>query len=106
MRQFVAVAVLSLFSLSAASAKYYEIVVSSPTKAGSVDLKPGRYKIKVEGSNATITEEGKSKGVTVPIKTKDGSRKFGDTRVHSAKDGDVDKITGIELGGSSTLLEF
>ena len=107
MKQIIAVAVLALFSLSVASAaKSYQITVSNPTKAGNVELKPGKYKIKVEGANATIVEEGKSKGVTVPVKTKEGSKKFDDTRVHSSKDGNTEKITGIELGGSTTVLEF
>jgi hypothetical protein len=106
MRKFIAVAALSLFSLSVASAKSYEITVSNPTKAGTAQLKPGKYKIKVEGANATFVEEGKNKGVTVPVKVKEGSKKFDDTRVHSAKDGAAEKILDIELGGSKTVLEF
>jgi len=106
MRKFVVVASLAAFSISLASAKSYEITVASPVKAGSVQLKPGRYKVKVEGTNATFVEEGKSKGVTVPVKVKEGAKKFDDTRVHSSKDGEVEKISEIDLGGSKTVLEF
>ena len=106
MRKFIAVATLAVFSLSVASAKSYQITVSNPTKAGTAQLKPGRYNVKVEGTNATFVEEGKNNGVTVPVKVKEGAKKFDGTRVHSAKDGDVEKINEIELGGSKTVLEF
>lgn len=106
MKRFIAVGVLTLGSLSLASAKSYEINISSPTKAGSVDLKPGKYKVTVEGANATFVEQGKSKGVSVPVKVKEAPKKFNDTRVQSAKEGSVDKITAIDLGGTATSLEF
>lgn len=106
MKQFLAVGALALFSLSVASAKSYEITVTNPTKAGSVDLKPGKYKVTVEGTNATFVEQGKSKGVSVPVKVKEAPKKFDDTRVQSSKDGSGEKITEIDLGGSKTVLEF
>jgi hypothetical protein len=106
MKKLLAIGVLSLFSLSILSAKTYEITISAPTKAGSVQLKPGEYKLKVDGSNATFTEVNSSKSVTTPVKVENGDKKYDDTRVEITRDGDTDKLEDIELGGSKTKLEF
>jgi hypothetical protein len=106
MKKFLVVAGLALSSLTILSAKTYEIVLSSPTKAGSVQLKPGQYKLKVDGSNATFTDLNTSKSYTTPVKVENGDKKFDDTRVQSTKDGDSEKINEIDLGGSKTKLGF
>jgi hypothetical protein len=106
MKKFVAVAALALSTLTVVSAKTYEIILSSPTKAGSVQLKPGQYKLKVDGNNAIFTDVNSNKSVTVPAKVQTGDKKFDDTRVQSTKDGDTDKIEEIDLGGSKTKLGF
>jgi hypothetical protein len=107
MKKLLAVAALALFTLTVVSAKSYNITVSSPSKAGSVQLKPGQYKLTVEGGNATFTEQTKGqKSFTTPVKVEEGDKKFNDTRVISSKEGEVEKITEIDLGGSKTKLGF
>jgi hypothetical protein len=106
MRKFIVVATLALASLTVVSAKTYEIILSSPTKAGNVTLKAGQYKLKVDGSNATFTEINGSKSFTTPVKVETTDKKFDDTRVQSTKDGSTDKIEEIDLGGSKTKLGF
>ena len=106
MRKFMVVAALAISSLTVVSAKTYEIILSGPTKAGSVQLKPGQYKLKVDGSNATFTEVNSSKSYTTPVKVETTEKKFQDTRVQSTKDGETDKIQEIDLGGSKTKLGF
>ncbi len=46
---------LAVGSLSIASAKSYDIVLSNPTKVANVNLKAGEYRVKLEGSNAVFT---------------------------------------------------
>lgn len=106
MKKIVAIGALALSSLTLLNAKTYDIVITSPTKAGAVQLKPGQYKLKVEGSNATFTNQDTSKSVTTPVKVETGDKKFDDTKVQSTKDGDVDKLEEIDLGGSKTKLGF
>jgi hypothetical protein len=106
MKKFLLVAGLALSSLTVLSAKTYDIVLSSKTKAGNVELQPGQYKLKVEGSNAIFTETNKGKSFTTPVKVQEGDKKFDDTRVQSVKEGDTDKINEIDLGGSKTKLGF
>ncbi len=107
MKKLFAVAVLALSTLTAGSvsSKTYEINLSRPAKVGTTQLKAGRYRLVLEGTQATITEAGKSKAaVTVPVKVQESDKKFEDTRIITSKDGDVDKIDEIDLGGSKTKL--
>ena len=106
MKKFLVVAGLALSSLTVVSAKTYDIVLSNPTKVGSVQLKPGQYKLKVDGSNAVFTDANSSKSFTTPVKVETGDKKFDDTRVQSTKDADGDRINQIDLGGSKTKLGF
>jgi hypothetical protein len=85
-----------------ASAKSYDIILSAPAKAGSVQLAAGEYSLKVEGNNAVFTNVETGKKVTAAVKVENGAKKFDQTAVDST----ADKITAIELGGSSTILEL
>ena len=106
MKKFLVVAGLALSSLTVLSAKTYDIVLSSKTKAGALELKPGQYKLKIEGNNAIFTDTSKGKSFTTPVKVEETQQKFNDTRVQSVKDGDTEKINEIDLGGSKTKLGF
>jgi hypothetical protein len=89
-----------------ASAKSYDIVLSAPAKAGSVQLAAGAYSLRVQGGNAVFTSVETGKSFTAAVKAEDAGKKFATTEVDcNAKDG-VDQITTIELGGSSTKLEL
>jgi len=106
MKKVLAISALALSSLTILSAKTYEIILTAPTNAGSVQLKPGQYKLKVDGANATFTDENSSKSFTTPVKVENGDKKFDDTKVQSTKDGDVERLEEIDLGGSKTKLGF
>jgi hypothetical protein len=106
MRKFMVMAALALSSLTLVNAKSYEIILSSPTKAGNVQLKPGQYTLKVNGNNAIFTEVNSSKSYTTSVKVETTEKKFDDTRVQSTKDGDADRIEEIDLGGTKTKLGF
>ena len=89
-----------------ASAKSYDIVLSSPAKAGSVQLAAGEYSLKVQGSNAVFTNVDTGKTFTTAVKSEDAGRKFNATAVDTNSKNGSDEITAIELGGSSTKLEM
>ena len=70
------------------------------------ELKAGEYKLKVEGSQATFTDQD-SKSITVAVKIENVARKFAATTVETTSaPGDMDNITAIDLAGSTTKLEF
>jgi hypothetical protein len=97
---------LAVFTLSIASAKTYEIILSSPTKAGNVQLKPGSYRLSVSGNKATFTNVDNSKTFTTDVKVENSDTKFGDTKIDSTKEGDTNVLKEIELGGSKTKIDF
>jgi hypothetical protein len=97
---------LALAGLSLLSAKSYDIIVSSPTKAGAVELAPGEYRVKVEGANAVFTNVDNNKKFTTPVKMQTASKKFDVTAVDTTKVNGADQMTAIELGGSSSELQF
>ena len=97
---------VALSTLAMAGPKNYNVVLSSPTKAGSVQLAPGEYKVKVEGSNAIFTDEHTRASFTVPVKIENSETKYRSTTLDTTKQGDGAQITSIGLGGSKVKLEF
>lgn len=96
---------VALSTAAIASAKTYEVTVTSPAKAGSVELKPGDYKLKVEGSQAVFTDS-HNKSFSVPAKVENVAKKFDYTSVETASRGGVDTIQAIDLGDSKTQLKL
>ena len=99
-------AALALATFAFASTKSYNVSLTHPSVAGKEQLTPGDYKVKVDGSNAVFTDLKTSKSVTVPVKVQTGDKKFKVTAVDSTSNGSAERINAIELGGSSTKLEF
>lgn len=97
--------VLSLSSLCFAGQKSYSVIFSAPATVSGVKLPAGEYKVKVDGANAVFTDHN-YKSVTAPVTVGTGTTKFKYTAVDASKDGGVDKINAIEIGGSTTKLEF
>jgi hypothetical protein len=98
------VSALGLTSVAFAGTKSYDIILNSPAKAGNNELKPGEYKLKVEGGQAVFTQD--SKTWSVPVKIENVSQKFAHTTVESSTLGDMDTIQAIDLAGSTTKIEF
>ena len=97
-----ALAIAGMSVAAAKSAKSYEIVLASPSKVANVQLPAGTYKMKVEGASAVFTNEDNGKSVTAPAKVETGNKKFDLTSVES----NSDQIHSIELGGTTTTVEF
>jgi hypothetical protein len=106
MKSFVLAGVLAISTLTIASAKTYELTLSSPAKAGNVQLKAGQYRLKVDGANATFIGVENGKSTTAPIKVVTTDKKFETTTVDASKEGNMEVIKDIELGGSKTKIEF
>lgn len=97
---------VAVSSLAMAGPKNYDVVLSAPMKAGSVDLAPGDYKMKVEGSNAIFTKEHTGASVTVPVTVENAATKFNATALDTRMQGNTAQLIAIELGGSKVKLEF
>jgi hypothetical protein len=105
-RTLLLTAALAIFTLSVASAKTYDILLSSPTKAGNVQLKPGEYRLNVNGTKAIFTDVNTAKSFTTEIKVENSDKKFGETKIDASSDGSTSVIKDIELGGSKTKIDF
>ena len=98
--------ILAIFTMSMAYAKSYEISFSSPTKAGSVQLKAGDYRLSVDGTKATFTDLKTLKAVTTDVKVQNSDKKFESTKVNTTNDGGTSVIKDIEIGGSKMKVDF
>jgi hypothetical protein len=73
---------------------------------GHTQLKPGDYKLKLEGSKVTFVDHENKTAVEVNVKVENNKDKFQDTEVVSRKDGNARKIEDIALGGTRTQPDF
>jgi hypothetical protein len=97
---------MALSTLAMAGSKSYDVALSAPTKAGSVQLAPGDYKVKVDGSNAIFTDEHSGASFTVPVKVENAETKFSATTLDTKTQGSTTQIVTIGLGGSKVKLDF
>ena len=90
--------IAALGVVSAASS--YEVTITQPTWAGATQLKPGIYKLAVQGSNAVFTS-GKTV-VETAVSVEKSDHKVSSTEVQSSDS----KINEIRLAGTDTKLIF
>jgi hypothetical protein len=99
---------LGLFALlgaSLASAKTYHFTVLDPSQAGAAQLKPGDYRVKVEGSQAILQDNrGHEIAATAKIETMD--HKAHDTIVSSSNADGQRHINSVEFAGSHEKVVF
>jgi hypothetical protein len=98
--------VFALASLGIASAKTYDIRLDNPTKVGDTQLKAGEYKVKLEGTQAKFKGVDNSQTLTAPVKIESNGSKFNQTAVQTNSQSGSDVLQEIDLGGSTTKLEF
>ncbi len=99
------IGVFALASIAFAGSKTYDINISKAAKAGALELAPGEYQMKVDGSNVTFTDR-RHKSFTTAIKVESGAKKFQYTAVDSSEVGSKDFIHSITLAGTTTKIDF
>ena len=87
------------------SAKSWDIMVDSATKAGNVVLPAGNYSVKLNNNQALFTSES-GKKYTVAVKVENAAKKYDQTTVQTEKQGDAQVIQSIDLGGTTEKLDF
>jgi len=100
------VGVLAVCSLTIASAKSWDISVSSPAKAGKLDLPKGDYTLKLAGNTAIFRAADTGKTYTAPVKIETQTKKYDETAVESTTQGETEIIQSIDLGGTTSKLDF
>jgi len=93
-----------VLALAVASAKTYSITLFQPSELAGKELKPGDYKVDVEGAKAVI--RGQKTSVEVPVKLEENGKKFDKTSVRFGTADGKYRIREIYLGGTKTSLVF
>ena len=102
---FKRVMMLVLVAACLLSAKNYTFVVSEPTQAGSVQLKPGEYTVKIAGAQvALVDNDGRKIDVTATMDTADQKSDY--TSVLTTKAEGKPRIEAVLLGGSKNKVVF
>jgi hypothetical protein len=98
------IALFGLLGVGLMSAKTYSFTVNSPTTAGTSQLKPGDYKLKVDGTQAVLMDR---KGNTLDTgKVETADHKFSQTSISSSSANGGNKLESIEFAGSNTKVVF
>jgi len=104
-KSLLATGALFLSLAAIGSAKSWDIVVDSNTKAGNAILPAGTYTVKVNNDQAMFTSDS-GKKFTVPVKVQNGTTKYNETEVRTQKQGDTSVMQSIDLGGTREELQF
>jgi hypothetical protein len=88
----------------ASAGERYSVTLHQTTMVAGTQLKPGDYKIQINGEKATISS-GKN-SVEAPVKVENGDQKFPSTTVRYATAGGNYQIDEIRVGGTKTKLVF
>ena len=102
---FKRIAIIALVAVSLASAKSYSFTVYDRSQAGAVQLKPGYYHIKLDGSDVVITDN-EGRRIDVSAKVEQADQKFSQTAVFTSNAEGAPRIEAIELGGSTIRIVF
>ncbi len=89
-------------SLVWAGAMSSKVTLFQASTLNGVDLKPGEYKVVVDGDKLTL-QNGKTKAEAA-VKSEQSAQKFGSTSIRYANGDGKMKITEIRLGGTTTKL--
>jgi hypothetical protein len=95
--------VLSIFSvglLFGQAEAHFKFTVTSPVTLAGTKLKPGEYKVDVEGSEATFKMDGKT--VKVPATIQAETRAYKDTTIEASDS----NIRAIHIGGTVISVVF
>ena len=96
---------LALSMLGTAWGASWSITLTGPTKAGATVLKPGVNELQLKGTQLTLTNEA-GKSFSIAAKVEQNDKKFATTLVDVATASGGDFIREIDLGGTTTKIEF
>ena len=103
------IAILLAFGFLTATARAdqsYRFSLSTASKIGNAELRPGDYKLVVDASKVVLTELSTGKSIEVAAKVEDMDQKIAATEVHSNEVDGVSQIREIRIGGSKTKIAF
>jgi hypothetical protein len=94
----------AVLALAVASAKTYAVTLYQPSVLSGTELKPGDYKLELDGNKAVLTDGKQS--VESPVRVETAETKFASTTVRYSNDDGKSRIQQIRLGGTKLRLVF
>lgn len=94
---------MTLAVFATAASKTYKINLTAPAVVAGVDLKPGSYKLAVDGDKMVVTRDGKELATT-PVKVEEVQAKFSNTGIGAVDVNGKRVVNEIQVGGSKTKL--
>ena len=92
--------------VSIASAKTFEITLDSAVKAGSVELKAGKYNLAVMEDSKVRFIGANGQMVETSAKLSTVEKKFPSTQIDLKQMNGTSQINEIDLGGAKTRIQF
>lgn len=94
-----------LFAGSKTGSKTYTFTVNNASAAGSAQLKPGEYHLKLSGTQVVLLDEDRKQiDTTATVET--GDRKYSETAVLTINADGSNRIVAVQLGGSKNKVVF
>lgn len=87
------------------SGKTYSFSVKDPTVAGSTQLKPGEYRLKVDGAQVVLTDKD-GKVIDTSARLEPVERRFAQTAILSNDSDGAHRIVSIQLADSMYSVVF
>ena len=95
--------VFATLALAAANAATtYKLTLFQPTVINGTELKPGDYKIEVNGDRAVFNKQGKTL-IEAPVNVQEATEKY---RNNAVRYMEGQKVQEIRIGGTRTKLVF
>jgi hypothetical protein len=104
-KRLLMIALFALCGASLASAKTYSFIVIDPSQAGKIQLKPGTYKVKLDGSHALLLDQSGHQ-INEPVKVQTGDHKYDQTAIETSTANGANRILWVEIGGSKDKVVF
>jgi hypothetical protein len=96
----------AVLGLSVAGAKTFEITLDSAAKAGSVELKPGKYNLVLMEDSKIRFTSANGQAVETSAKLSTVEKKFPATLIDLKQMNGTAQINEIDLGGTKTRIQF
>jgi len=93
-------------ALSIAGAKSYDVTFDQPAMVGNTKLAAGHYSVKVDATTVHFKNLDTGKTVDVTGKLGTAAQKFDSTSSTSNAENGTLKVKEIDLGGTTTKIEF
>ncbi len=98
-------AIVALLGVSLASAKNYTITLSGACQAGTAQLQPGQYKVRLEGTKVVLIDK-TGRAIEANAKVETAERKYDQTAIAISRADGANRLQWIALGGSKSKVVF